>query len=42
MKLLWDDEVEVFDGFANESYQMHVMLFLYYQWLFCIWKFIKL
>jgi len=27
LKLLWDDGVEVFDGFANESFQMHVMLF---------------
>ena len=27
LKLLWDDGVEVFDGFANESFQMHAMLF---------------
>jgi len=27
LKLLWDDEVEVFDRFANESFQMHAMLF---------------
>lgn len=27
LKLLWDDRVEVFDSFANESFQMHAMLF---------------
>jgi len=27
LKLLWDDGIEVFDGFANESFQMHAMLF---------------
>lgn len=36
LKLLWDDEVEVFDDFANEYFQMHAMLFLYYERLSCI------
>jgi len=27
LKLFWDDGVEVFDGFDNESFQMHAMLF---------------
>jgi len=27
LKLLWDEEVEVFDGFANETFKMHVILF---------------
>jgi len=27
LKLMWDQGVEVFDGFANETFVMHVMLF---------------
>jgi len=27
LEFLWDDGVEVFDAFANESFQMHAMLF---------------
>jgi len=27
LKLLWDQWVEVFDGFANKPFQMHAMLF---------------
>jgi len=27
LKLMWDQGVEVFDGFANETVKMHAMLF---------------
>ena len=27
LKLMWDQGFEVFDGFANETFKMHVMLF---------------
>ena len=27
LKLMWDQGVEVFDGFANETFKMHAMLF---------------
>ena len=27
LKLMWDQGVEVFDEFANETFKMHVMLF---------------
>jgi len=27
LKLMWDQSVEVFDGFANETFKIHVMLF---------------
>ena len=27
LKLMWDHGVEVFDGFANETFKLHVMLF---------------
>ena len=26
LKLMWDQGVEVFDGFANETFNMHAML----------------
>ena len=27
LKLIWDQDVELFDGFGNETFKMHVMLF---------------
>ena len=27
LKLMWDQGVEVFDGFANETFKLHAMLF---------------
>jgi len=27
LKLMWDQAVEVFNGFANETFKMHAMLF---------------
>ena len=26
LKLMWDQGVEVFDGFANETFKLHIML----------------
>jgi len=38
LKFLWDDGVEVFDGFANESFQMHACYFVLSITLESLWR----